>query len=204
MEINKKNILNFFDDVWKWLKKYSQKIWKLLKELKIIKVVGFATITISSLVIFIETISIGLIHSDKLKFEEIVNYFFNVKIFDYISSINFHLITGGGYLIDLFFWTILLFLGIYWWNNKNYFKKRWVKVVLGVFLILGITTFLFGFYKSMPKIMIPLEKIHSQLSEREYDREFFKNKIYFGDDDSEVFLDRGGEKMYFHYINSRF
>ena len=206
MEISKKTISNFFDKVWKWIKKCSQKIWNFLTSSMFGKIVGVLLVVFSSVTIFLETIVIGLIHSDNEKFQEIIKYFYDINIFDYVSKLNFHLITGGGYLIDVVFYTILLLLGIYLWKKKNYFKNK--KIVIAIFsvLIIGVITFSISFYKAMPQIMIPLEKICQKSN---FDKGCKKNcrlerKKNHRGYHKKLFFDNGDQERFFQYIESRF
>ena len=206
MEINQKTISNFFNEVWKWIKKYSQKVWSFLTSSMFGKIVGILLVVFSSVTIFLETIIIGLIHSDNEKFQEIIKYFFDINIFDYISKLNFHLITGGGYLIDMAFYVILLLLGIYLWKKKNYFKNK--KIIIAIFsaLIIGVITFSTAFYKAMPQIMIPLEKICQKSNfDVDYKKDFKLEREKFHKGYYEkVFFDNRGEQRFFQYIDSRF
>ncbi len=179
--------------IYKEIKKYLNKIWEFLKSNGFKKIMGFLIVLITSISLFVETIYMGLIHSDKLKFQEILNYFYNFKIFDYVSNTNFYLITGGGYLLDLTFYLIVIALGVFLWKDKKCFKKRNFKILISITFILGVILFSFGFYKSMPKIMEPIKKIqhsyeksnerseHGWLRERKnFDNGFLEKGHYNG------------------------
>ena len=143
----------------KKVKEFFKKFWGKLKEWKVLKWIGFLVLVISSLWFLLKTIFILLLFIDSYRFQDIVNYFYGIKLFDYISHFNFYLIFGGGYLINISIFLLLFFVGSYWYSHKKYLfdKKRQYLIILsfvGGLLLLG-----FGLYRSMPRILVPFEKI---------------------------------------------
>ncbi len=155
---------------WKKVLNILKQSWEFLTKIGLGRILGFVIILITGLMAFMEFISYFLILGDKDKFSEIIKYFYNLNIFDYVSIQNFYILMTGGFLMDVAGYGLFFFVGIWLWNKKNCFKiKKGGWILLGMF-VLGLGIFTFGFYQAMPKIMVPLNKIAQEQEKYEHHR----------------------------------
>jgi hypothetical protein len=62
--------------------------------------------------LFIETILTALVSFDSSHFENILGYYFDFSLFDYINLTEFYSIILGGYLLDIFLYSLVIIVGI--------------------------------------------------------------------------------------------
>lgn len=208
---------------------FIQKIWKslitFLKDIKFLKWTGLVFIVIALMGIISDTIFYSLVLWDKNKFGEIINYFYNLNIFNYISSYDFYTIYTGALLMDIASGVLFLLLGLFWFKNKNYYTihcksfdnvKLWI--ILVFLFVAGTFIFSFGIYNSMPDIMTPMNKIYTIDKQKDLMESQAKRVKEWKEngwnmkrvDFDNGFMERGyhndknSERRYWEYVNSNF
>ena len=108
----KQGVKNFFVSFFNLLKK----TWNFIKkiDLKIIKkIIGFVLVVGAGIGLFIETILTALVSFDSSHFENILGYYFDFSLFDYINLTEFYSVILGGYLLDIFLYSLVIIVGIW-------------------------------------------------------------------------------------------
>ena len=146
--------------------------WSRLKRIHrehlLIKGLGFILFSVAGLLAFAETMTTFLVPSDVPHFVEIVNKVYTLSLLNYVSLGHLAMMIGGGYLIDMFFWALLVLLGWLLWKQQNLFALKEVLLSLLVALLVGFTFFAYGLFYALPDILIPLQSIIEQSQEMQY------------------------------------
>ena len=178
MENIKKGVKIFFVSFFNILKKTLNFIknsnWKNVR-----KFLGIFSMIFSGLGIFLEIIFLILVSLDPLQLQKILNSFFDFQLFNYINLIEYYSIIFGDFFMDMTFYFLILILGVWLYNGKNFLKNIKIRIILLSFLSVGTVLFSFGIYYAMPEIKEPIKKVISKFNHKcgyEHKNNFHQNK----------------------------
>lgn len=177
---NKQNLLREVGDVlevlWNYLLGFVKWLGSIVSRVRISllgKMVGLFLIITAAIAMVIDTVAALLLIGDPLQFGKIVYAATGVDIFAYIGLAEYIGIIAGGVIMDLAILTLVLWLGIYLYNGRNYFvrpARSWLYVC--AMAVLGGAIFATSLFYLLPE-MINLEQ--------DLDRHYYHNKVYVPD-----------------------
>lgn len=141
--------------LWNWISSWK---WKTIR-----LYIGAVITVLAAVMLAVDVITGILLLTGPSQVAQIVYALCGVHIFSYVSAWQYVGFITGGLIMDVAFWTIVMWLGIYWWKGVNYFvAPRYAWLYAGAVAMAGFTLMAGSVFYALPGLIEMHETHHDK------------------------------------------